>query len=108
MPVFSTDGMVLSFPILVKPLQVLSDSKNVLHLKSVSMCCPYSIKFSLLGNRLTFALNIAFAFIFSNTGFIKLNRDNELISILSLGLGLKAFKTSLMFFCISIIIFLHF
>ena len=40
--------------------------------------------------------------------FIKLNRDNELISILSLGLGLKAFKTSLMFFCISIIIFFAF
>ena len=26
-PVFSTDGMVLSFPILVKPLHVLSDIK---------------------------------------------------------------------------------
>ncbi len=35
--------------------------------------------------------------------FIKLKRDNELISILSLGFGLKPFKSSLIFFCIIII-----
>ena len=34
--------------------------------------------------------------------FIKLNRDNELISMLSLGLGLKAFKSSLVLFCLII------
>jgi len=37
--------------------------------------------------------------------FIKLNRDNELIAILSLGLGLKPFKNTLTFFTIVIIFF---
>ena len=37
--------------------------------------------------------------------FLKLNRDNELISILSLGLGLKPFKILLYFGLIIIIIF---
>ena len=38
--------------------------------------------------------------------FIKLNRDNELIAVLSLGFGLKPFRNSLLFFClITIIIF---
>ena len=37
--------------------------------------------------------------------FIKLNRDNELIAILSLGLGLKPLKNTLIFFCLVIIIF---
>ena len=36
--------------------------------------------------------------------FLKLNRDNELISILSLGLGLKPFKISLLYFSLIIII----
>ncbi len=36
--------------------------------------------------------------------FIKLNRDNELIAILSLGLGLKPFKNTLFFFSLVIII----
>ena len=35
--------------------------------------------------------------------FIKLNRDNELIAIVSLGLGLKPFKSSLILFFLSII-----
>ncbi len=37
--------------------------------------------------------------------FIKLNRDNELISIFSLGLGLKPFKESLLTFCLLTITF---
>ena len=37
--------------------------------------------------------------------FIKLNKDNELIAILSLGFGLKPFKNTLIFFCLIIIIF---
>lgn len=37
--------------------------------------------------------------------FIKLNRDNELIAILSLGLGLRPLKNTLIFFCLAIIIF---
>ena len=37
--------------------------------------------------------------------FVKLNRDNELIAILSLGLGLKPFKNTLIFFTIIIIFF---
>ncbi len=37
--------------------------------------------------------------------FIKLNRDNELIAILSLGLGLKPFKLTLVFFCLILIFF---
>ena len=38
--------------------------------------------------------------------FIKLNRDNELIAVLSLGFGLKPFRNSLLYFClITIIIF---
>ncbi len=36
--------------------------------------------------------------------FLKLNRDNELISILSLGLGLKPFRISLLYFSLIIII----
>ena len=32
--------------------------------------------------------------------FLKLKRDNELIAILSLGLGLKPFKNSLISFCL--------
>ena len=35
--------------------------------------------------------------------FIKLNKDNELIAILSLGFGLKPFRNSLLFFCFGII-----
>ena len=35
--------------------------------------------------------------------FLKLKRDNELIAILSLGLGLKPFKSSLISFCLIII-----
>ncbi len=35
--------------------------------------------------------------------FIKLNRDNELIAILSLGFGLKPFKNALTFFCCVVI-----
>ena len=35
--------------------------------------------------------------------FIKLNRDNELIAILSLGFGLSPFRSSLIFFCTIII-----
>ena len=37
--------------------------------------------------------------------FIKLNKDNELIAILSLGLGLKPFKYALLFFSIIVILF---
>lgn len=37
--------------------------------------------------------------------FIKLNKDNELIAILSLGFGLKPFKNTLIFFSLIIIIF---
>ena len=37
--------------------------------------------------------------------FIKLNKDNELIAILSLGMGLKPFKNALLFFFIIIISF---
>ena len=37
--------------------------------------------------------------------FIKLNRDNELIAMLTLGTGLKPFKSTLIFFGIVIIIF---
>ena len=43
--------------------------------------------------------------------FIRLNRDNELIAILSLGLGLKPFKTALILFStviLLIFIFLNF
>ena len=36
--------------------------------------------------------------------FIKLNRDNELIAILTLGLGLRPLKNTLIFFCLVIII----
>lgn len=37
--------------------------------------------------------------------FIKLNKDNELIAILSLGLGLQPFKYALLFFSIIVILF---
>ena len=37
--------------------------------------------------------------------FIKLNKDNELIAILSLGFGLNPFKKTLIFFCLIISIF---
>ena len=37
--------------------------------------------------------------------FIKLNKDNELIAILSLGLGLKPFKYALLLFSIIVILF---
>ena len=37
--------------------------------------------------------------------FIKLNRDNELIAIVSLGMGLRPFKNTLIFFSLIIIIF---
>ena len=36
--------------------------------------------------------------------FIKLNRDNELIAVLSLGFGLKPFRSTLLFFCLLTII----
>ena len=35
--------------------------------------------------------------------FVKLNRDNELIAMLSLGFGLKPFRKTLMFFCLTIL-----
>ena len=37
--------------------------------------------------------------------FIKLNKDNELIAILSLGFGLKPFRNTLIFFTLIIILF---
>ena len=40
--------------------------------------------------------------------FLKLNRDNELIAILSLGMGLKPFKNTLILFSIIIMIFFTF
>ena len=40
--------------------------------------------------------------------FIKLNKDNELVAIMSLGIGLKPFKSSLIFFSLIVCIFFTF
>ena len=71
---------------------------NYLHIKVIDI---FFLSIYLIPNLIT--VIVPFILIFGLLlCFIKLNRDNELISILSLGLGLKAFKSSLVLFCLII------
>ncbi len=72
---------------------------NFLHIEVIDI---FVLSFYLIPNLIT--VIVPFILIFGLLlCFIKLNRDNELISILTLGLGLKPFKNSLSFFCFIII-----
>ena len=73
---------------------------NFLHIEVMDVIL---LSFYLIPNIIT--IIIPFILIFSLLlCFIKLSRDNELISVLSLGFGLKPFKLTLTFFSLIIII----
>ena len=74
---------------------------NFMH---ISILDVILLSFYLIPNIIT--VIIPFILIFGLLlSFIKLNRDNELIAIVSLGMGLRPFKNTLIFFSLIIIIF---
>ena len=74
---------------------------NFLHIEVIDIIL---LSFYLVPNIIT--IIIPFILIFGLLlCFIKLNRDNELISILSFGFGLKPFKVTLIFFTLIVVIF---